>query len=132
MATTVIDHSALLALLRGDDGSDLVRTVLEKGAERGSPIHMTELDFAEMRELVRQREGNKAWEEIAPNLPSSLITFHQIDRNLAYSSAELRSKWKWSVLESVSAALAKKLKAQLITRNQSFAAASTDLRIKIF
>jgi predicted nucleic acid-binding protein len=132
MATVVVDHSAMLALLRGEDGSDFVRSILERAAERGSPVHMSELDFAELRETVRQREGAKAWEEIVPNLSASLITFHSIDRSIACNAAEMRTKWKWSLLESVTAALAKKLKAELVTRNKSFEHGSSDIRVRIF
>ena len=90
MAYIVLDSSAILCLLRGEPRSIEVRQILEKAAEKDIPVHMTEVDYAEIKYSVIQKEGRDEWNRIEALTLSALIKFHTIDRNLADLAAEFR------------------------------------------
>ena len=47
-AAPVLDSHALLALLRDEPGAQTVATILEKAGQRDQPVHMTEVNYAEV------------------------------------------------------------------------------------
>jgi hypothetical protein len=49
VAATVLDSYALLTSLRDEPGADLVRRLMEKEAEEHVPLHMTEVNDAEVQ-----------------------------------------------------------------------------------
>jgi predicted nucleic acid-binding protein len=130
MAAVVIDGMAMLSLLRDEPGADSVRVLLERATERGSSLHMSVLDFALMRESVQQREGSRAWDEVAQNILSAPIEYHEIDQSLALAAIEIHSRTKIGIPESITAALAKKIKADLVTSNPTFAQLAGEVRTK--
>ena len=75
MAETVLDSYALLTLLRDEPGADLVRRLMEKAAEKDVPLHMTEVNYAEVQYIVRRREGDQAWAAVASDLMAAPIEF---------------------------------------------------------
>jgi len=112
MAYIVLDSSAILCLLRGEPRSIEVRQILEKAAEKDIPVHMTEVDYAEIKYSVIQKEGRDEWNRIEALTLSALIKFHTIDRNLADLAAEFRLFNNCTFEQSLTQALIKKLKCR--------------------
>ena len=67
-AAPVLDSYALLALLRDESGSEAVAQILERAGQRDEPVHMTEVNYAEVQYIVRRKNGNSAWTAIANEL----------------------------------------------------------------
>ena len=129
MRSTILDSHALLALLRGEAGSERVRQILERAAERDTPVHMTEVNYADVQYLVRRKQGDAAWQTIAAELVAAPIEFHPVDRRLADLAADFKSRFKLSLADAFAAALAKAKKAELVTGDPEFKAVEKEIKV---
>ena len=66
---------------------------------------------------------------MARNLPTLPIEFHPVDRELADLAAGLKARFSLSLAAAFAAALAKKLKAELVTGDAEFKALEKEIRI---
>ncbi len=129
-AAPVLDSFALLAFLRGETGDDRVAALLETAGERDVPLHMTEVNYAEVKYIVLRKDGAARWGEVARDLPTLPIEFHPADRELADLAADFKSRFSLSLADAFAAALAKKHKAELVTGDPEFKAVEKELRIR--
>ena len=130
MAATVLDSYALLAFLRGEDSDGKVRRLLEKAGERDQPLHMTEVNYAEVKYIIVRKEGRTRWNQIAADLPALPLEFHPITRSLADTAADLKAQYRISLADAFAAALAKEKKAELVTSNPEFRVMESEIKIK--
>lgn len=129
-AAPVLDSHALLAFLRGEAGDDKVATLLERAGERDAPLHMTEVNYAEVKYMVIRKDGAERWVEIARELPTLPIEFHPATRALADLAAEFKARYKLSLADAFAAALAKEKKAELVTGDPEFKAVEKEIKIQ--
>jgi ribonuclease VapC len=129
MAATVLDSFALLAFLRGEAGDDRVAALLEKAGERDHPLHMSEVNYAEVKYIVIRKDGAQRWEEIARDLPTLPIEFHPATRELADLAADFKSRISFSLADAFAAALARKHKAELVTGDPEFKQVEGEIKI---
>jgi predicted nucleic acid-binding protein len=129
MSTKVLDSYALLALLRGEPGSESVRQILEKAADRDVPVHMSEVNYAEVQYIIRRKDGAATWKAIAAELVAAPIEFHPADRRLADSAADFKSRFKISLADAFAAALARERKAELVTGDSEFEALEKEIKV---
>ena len=104
--------------------------LLEKAGERDSPLPITEVNFAEVKSTVLRKDSPARWNEVARDLPTLPIEFHPVDRELADPAAGLKARFSLSLAAAFAAALAKKLKAELITRDAEFKPLEKEVRIQ--
>lgn len=128
-AAQVLDSHALLAFLRGEPGEEKVAMLLEKAGARDANLHMTEVNYAEVKYMVIRKDGAARWEEIARELPALPIQFHPANRALADLAADLKARFKLSLADAFAAALAKQHKAELVTGDPEFKAVEKEIRI---
>lgn len=125
----MLDSHALLAFFRGEAGDNKVATLLEKASERDTPLHMTEVNYAEVKHMVLRKDGAARWEQVARDLPTLPIEFHPADRELADLAAGFKSRFSLSLAGAFAAALAKRLKAELVTGDPAFEQLEKEVRI---
>jgi ribonuclease VapC len=130
MAATVLDSFALLAFLRGENGGGKVRQLLERAAERDQPLHMTEVNYAEVKYIITRKEGRQRWAQIAADLPALPLEFHPATRALADTAADFKARYKMSLADAFAAALAREKKAQLVTGDREFKPLEAELKIR--
>ncbi len=130
MTATVLDSYALLAFLRGEDGGGKVRQLLERASERGQPLHMTEVNYAEVKYIVMRKDGPQRWASIAADLPALPLEFHPITRVLADIAADFKAQYKMSLADAFAAALAKEKKAELVTGDPEFKPLEREVKIR--
>ena len=130
MPGIVLDSHALLALLRDEPGSETVARLLERAGQSDRPVHMTEVNYAEVQYIIRRKEGLAAWEAIARELPAAPIVFHPADRQLADLAADFKARFKLSLADAFAAALAKKHKAELVTGDPEFKEVEGEVKVK--
>lgn len=130
MAAIVLDSYALLAFLRGEDGGGNVRQLLERAGDRDQPLHMTEVNYAEVKYIVVRKEGHPRWASIAADLPALPLEFHPITRPLADIAADLKAQYKISLADAFAAALAKEKKAELVTGDPEFKVIEGEVKIR--
>jgi predicted nucleic acid-binding protein len=125
----VLDSYALLKLLRDEPGAETVALILEKAGQRDQPVHMTEVNCAEVQYIVRRKDGDAAWEAIANELKAAPIEFHPADRRLADLAADLKARHQISLADAFAAALAKERKTELLTGDPEFKPLEKEIKI---
>jgi predicted nucleic acid-binding protein len=125
----VLDSHALLKLLLDEPGAETVSLLLEKAGQRDQPVHMTEVNYAEVQYTVRRRDGDAAWAAIANELRAAPIEFHPADRQLADMAAEFKARHRMSLADAFAAALAKLRKTELVTGDTEFKPLEIEIKI---
>ncbi|MCU0770487.1 MAG: PIN domain-containing protein [Verrucomicrobia bacterium] len=128
-AAPVLDSFALLAFLRGEAGDDKVAALLERAGQRDVPLHMTEVNYAEVKYMVLRKDGAARWADVARDLPTLPVEFHPADRELADVAADFKSRLSLSLADAFAAALARKHKAELVTGDPEFKAVEKEIKI---
>jgi predicted nucleic acid-binding protein len=128
-ASPVLDSFALLAFLRDEPGSDKVAAILERASAREQPVHMTEVNYAEVQYVVRRKDGEAAWRTVHGELLAMPIEFHPADRALADIAADFKTRFTLSLADAFAAALAKTRNAELVTGDPEFKAVEDEVKI---
>lgn len=128
-ASPVLDSFALLSFLRDEPGAEKMATLLAKAGEREQPLHMTEVNYAEVQYIIRRKDGEAAWRMVAGELAALPIEFHPADRRLADQAAEFKTRFKLSLADAFAAALAKLRNAELVTGDPEFKAVESEIKI---
>ena len=128
-ASPVLDSFALLSFLRDEPGAEMVAALLEKAEERRQPLQMTEVNYAEVQYIIRRKDGEAAWRIVADELVTLPIEFRPADRPLADQAADFKTRFKLSLADAFSAALAKTRKAELVTGDPEFKQVEGEIRI---
>ena len=115
MAASVLDAHALLAFFRGEDAGVPVKELLHKAATADRPLHMTEVNYAEVKYMLLKKDGAEMWDQAAEVLKSLPVEFHPATRALADTAADFKARFKISLADAFAAALAKEKKAELVT-----------------
>jgi predicted nucleic acid-binding protein len=129
MPATVLDSFALIAYFRGEPAAVPVKETLQKASKADKPVHMTEVNYAEVKYMILRKDGADAWAEAAKILVALPIEFHPADRELADVAAEFKSRFSLSLADAFAAALAKSLKADLLTGDPEFKVLEKEIRI---
>ena len=129
MPAKVFDSFALIAFFRAEAGHDIVAALLERAGERDAPVHMTEVNYAEVKYMILRKAGAAHWDEIVRELPTLPIEFHPITRELADIAANYKARCRLSLADAFAAALAKVRKAELVTGDQEFKAVEGEIKI---
>jgi len=129
MPGTVLDSFALIAYFRGEPAGVPVKQLLQKAGKADEPLHMTEVNYAEVKYMILRKNGAEAWEQASRILIVLPIDFHPVDRVLADLAADLKSRFSFSLADAFAAALAKKQKAVLVTADPEFKAVEREVRV---
>ncbi len=129
MPATVLDSYALLALFRGEPAGDTVKTLLHKAATSDRPLHMSEVNYAEVKYTLIKKDGAAAWAQAEDVLKSLPIEFHLADRTLADLAADFKARFTLSLADAFAAALAKHKKAELATGDLEFKSLEREIKI---
>ena len=130
MATAVLDAHALLAFFRGEDAGVPVKDLLHKAATPDRPLHMTEVNYAEVKYMLLKKDGIEAWEQAEDVLKSLPLEFHAATRALADVAADFKARFKMSLADAFAAALAKEKKAELVTGDPEFKMLAKEIAIR--
>jgi predicted nucleic acid-binding protein len=125
----VLDSFALIAYFRDEAEADQVERLLHKAAARHEPLHMTEVNYAEVQYIIIRRNGLAGWESAAASLVSLPIAFHPVTRELSNIAAQFKASHRISLADAFAAALAKNRKGELVTGDPEFKAIERELKI---
>ena len=129
MAVGVFDSYALVAYFRDEAGGEKVEALLSKAAAADKPVHMTEVNYAEVKYIIQRKDGPEAWETAAQLLPGLPIEFHPADRRLADLAADVKARHRLSLADAFAAALTKEKKAELTTGDPEFKPLAKEIKI---
>jgi predicted nucleic acid-binding protein len=130
MPGTVLDSFALIAFFRGEPAGVRVKESLQKASKADKPVHMTEVNYAEVKHMILRKDGPAAWAEAAKVLVALPIEFHPADRELADVAADFKSRFSISLADAFAAGLAKQNKAELVTGDPEFKAVEKEVKIE--
>lgn len=129
MAAAVLDSYGLLAFFRGEEAGVQVKDLLHTAASSDQPLHLTEVNYAEVKYMLVKKNGAEAWKQAAEILTSLPIEFHPATRRLADLAADFKSRHKISLADAFAAALAKELQAELITGDPEFKPLGKEIKL---
>ena len=130
MPGKVLDSFALIAYFRDEAGAEIIENLLVAASRKDSPLHMTDVNYAEVKYSIVKKDGPSAWEEAAKILQGLPIEFHPTNRSLADSAADFKTRFKLSLADAFAAALAKEKKAEFITGDPEFKALEKEIKIQ--
>lgn len=129
MSAKVLDSYALIAYFRDEPGAETVENLLVAAGKKDSPVHMTDVNYAEVKYSIVKKDGASAWEEAAKILQGLPIDFHSTTREMADTAADFKARFKMSLADAFAAALAKEKKAELLTGDVDFKAIEKDIKV---
>lgn len=129
MPARVLDSFALIAYFRDEPGAESLEGLLVTAGRKDSPLHMSDVNYAEVKYSILKNDGVAAWEEAAKVLQGLPIKFHPTTRALSDTAAELKARFKISLADAFAAALAREMKAELVTGDPEFKALEREIRI---
>ena len=129
MPAKVLDSFALIAYFRDEPGAAIVENLLLNAGKKDNPLHMTDVDYAEVKYSIVKKDGGKAWEEAAKVLQGLPIDFHSTTREMADAAADFKARFKMSLADAFAAALAKERKAELVTGDPEFKPLEKEIKI---
>lgn len=129
MKTTVLDASALLAMLFGEPGVEEMRALFHKAAAADKPLLITAVNWAEALNRITRRQGEAglaAAKLLAANGPLDIVS---VDAELAETAAAYKATDQLGLADAFAAALAKSRKAELVTGDNKFKAVENEIKI---
>ena len=129
MPAKVLDSFALIAYFRDETGAEAVENLLITAGKKDAPLHMSDVNYAEIKYSIVKKDGAPAWEDAARILQGLPIEFHSTTRALADTAADLKARFKMSLADAFAAALAKEKKAELLTGDPEFKLVEGDVKV---
>ena len=129
MPARVLDSFALIAFLRDESGASDVEQLLLEASKKDGALHMSEVNYAEVKYSILRKDGRAAWAKAASALQSLPIEFHPTTLDVADAAADFKAKFKLSLADAFAAALAKERRAELVTGDPEFRALGNELKI---
>jgi len=129
MSAKVLDSFALISYFRDEPGAETVENLLVVAGKKDTPLHMTDVNYAEVKYSIVKKDGAKAWQEAAKVLQGLPIDFHSTTREMADTAADFKARFKMSLADAFAAALAKERKAELATGDLEFKTLEKEIKI---
>ena len=129
MPAKVLDSFALIAYFRDEPGAETMENMLVTASKKDTPLHMTDVNYAEVKYSIVKKVGAEAWEDAAKILQGLPIDFHSTSRALADVAADLKARFKMSLADAFAAALAMEKKAELVTGDAEFKPLEKEINI---
>ncbi len=129
MPAKVLDSFALIAYFRDEAGAETVENLLVAAGKKDAPLHMTDVNYAEVKYAIVKKDGAEAWSEAAKILQGLPIEFHPTSRAMADLAADYKARFKMSLADAFAAALAREKKAELVTAAPEFQPLEKEIKI---
>jgi len=129
MPAKVLDSFALVAYFRDEPHAEAVEQLLVAAGKQDAPLHMTEVNYAEVRYIITRKNGPAAWADAARVLVGLPITFHPATRALADAAADFKARYSLSLADAFAAALAKAQKDELVTGDAEFKPLAHEIKL---
>jgi ribonuclease VapC len=130
MPAKVLDSYALISYFRDEPGAEIIENLLVNASKKDAPLHMTDVNYAEVKYSIVKKDGREAWDEAAKILQGLPIEFHGTTRALADLAADFKSRFKLSLADAFAAALTKEKKAELVTGDREFKSLESEIKIQ--
>lgn len=125
----VLDTWAILAYFEDEPAAAVFSDLLAQAHDDQVPLYMSVVNVCEVWYILSREVSESEADASIGELERLGITFVEANWNLARAAAELKSKHKMSLADCFAAALAKDLKADLVTGDNEFKQVEHAVRI---
>src|ERR1700733_6220142 len=129
MPAKVLDSFALIAYFGDEPGGEAVEDMLVTAGKKDSPLLMTDVNYAEVKDSIVRKDGGEGGAEAAKVLQGLPIDFHSTTRALADTAADFKARFKLSLADAFAAALAKERRTELVTGDPEFRPLEREIKI---
>jgi PIN domain nuclease of toxin-antitoxin system len=129
MKATVLDASALLALLFDQPGAEKMEELFHKTAEADRLLFISAVNWGEVVYKMERKHGQAGYaaaQRFAHTMPLEIVP---LDRDLAEAAALLKNEFHLGLADAFAAALAKHNKAELAATDFGFKALEKEIKI---
>ena len=126
----VLDSYALLAMLSGEAGADLVRGLLRRAIEGEVGLLMSEINLGEVLYHTERRRGADEAGETLVEIESLPIELVSVTRARILAAAHLKANHRISYADAFAVALAQEHGAALVTGDPEFRALGSLLAVE--
>lgn len=128
-ARKVLDSYALLTFLENESGADKISELIKNARDRDKALLISSLTLAEIYYTIYKISDKEAAENTLKIIETLPIDVVSIDKNISIIAAEIKINNKMPYLDCYTAALAKEMKAELITGNKDYKKLDNILKI---
>ena len=129
MKTTVLDASALLAMLFGEPGVEEMRALFHRAAAADHPVLISAVNWAETLYRVSCRQGDAGLQTVRRFAAHGSLQVVPVDAELAELAAAYKAADMLALADAFAAALAKQRKAELVTADLDFKTVEKEMKI---
>jgi predicted nucleic acid-binding protein len=116
----VLDSFALLALLGGESGSDMVADLLRQAQGGETRLLMTWVNIGEVAYIVERRWGMARLHTALAMVEATALETVPVERDLALMAAHIKVEYAIAYADTFAAALAQHAGATLVTGDPEF------------
>lgn len=120
MANTVFDSSAVLALLFDEPAAEQVEQILAQAVDQSREVYISAVNWTEVLYRAQQIQGEAGVKAAKQFEHETTLSVKEIDKELAELAAQLKASYRLSIGDAYCAALAKQMKAVLVTGDREF------------
>lgn len=129
MKTSVLDASAMLALLFDEPGAEKMEHLFHAASEADRPVFISAVNWAEVLYKMERKHGKAGLDTAHQFERTTPLEAVPVDRELAESAAHLKNQYKLGLADAFAAALAKHKKAELVTADREFKSVEKEIKI---
>ncbi len=119
----------MLAYLFGESGDSVVADALEKAATSSRKALIAAPNWAEVCYQVERKVGTRRWESTREKLLALPIEIVPADQGAAEAAGAIKASKKMSLADCFAAALAAKVKGELLTGDPEFREVQDTIKI---
>ncbi len=117
----VLDTWAVIAYLEDEPSAQQIADLIASAHEERNPIYMTVVNVGEVWYTIAREVSEEDANSCIKELRDLRIQFQNVDWELTQEAARFKSQHKMSYADCYAAALAKVMKADLVTGDKEFA-----------
>ena len=129
MKTTVLDASAMLALLFDEPGAEKMEELFHKASDADRPVFISAVNWAEVLYKIERRHGKAGLDTARQFERTTPLETVPVDRELAETAAALKVKHDLGLADAFATALAIHKKAELVAADMEFATVEKEIKI---
>lgn len=129
MKTSVLDASALLAMLFGEPGVEEMRALFHRAAAADRPVLISAVNWAETLYRVSCRQGEAGLQSVRLLVAHGALHVVPVDAELAELAAAYKAADVLALADAFAAALAKHRKAELVTADREFKSVKKEIKV---
>lgn len=116
----VLDSWTILAYLQDEPAAPIIVELLSDAHDQEIPLYMSVINVCEVWYILAREVSENEADSSINELRQLGIQFQDVNWELAQEAARFKSKGKMSLADTFAAALAKQLKADLVTGDMEF------------